>query len=55
MERLGGGAEENEAAAVEVNDEREVGVWGKIVGFEEPEEGLGFWVERNVLGEDELG
>lgn len=49
-------AEEDEATAMEVDDEGEFsnGVLGKIVaGLEETEEGFGVGVERDVLGVSE--
>lgn len=40
---------------MEVYDERELLVWRGRVGEEEAEEGIGGGVERDVLGEGELG
>lgn len=49
------GAEEDEAAAVEIDDDGEFGLrWG-AEGAEEAEEGGGGRVEREVFGEGNLG
>jgi hypothetical protein len=40
---------------MEVYDERVLLVWRERVGEEEAEEGVGGGVERDVLGEGELG
>lgn len=49
------GAEEDEATAVEVDDDGEFGLrWG-AEGAEEAEEGGGGGVEREVFGEGNLG
>jgi hypothetical protein len=56
MERLGSHAEENKASAMEVNNKREfLMVWRERVWEKEAEKGFGSGVERDILGESELG
>lgn len=56
VEREGGGAEEDEATAVEVDDDgEEFGAGRERVWLEGADEGSGGGVEWEVLGESELG
>lgn len=51
MKELRCSAEEDESAAVAVNDEGEFGGGRRVEGAEEAEEGGGRGVERDVFGE----
>ena len=55
MERKGGGAVEYEAAAMEVDDDREFGARRERVGLEGADESTSAGVEWEILRDGEFG